>query len=49
MKDFVVIVEWNTLVGILLWILSFRKEWKHVYLTFGDSGQITQELPVVME
>lgn len=37
-NDFVVIVEWNTVVVNLLWLLSFRREWKKVYLTFNSKG-----------
>ena len=37
-NDFVVIVEWNTVVVNLLWLLSFRREWKKAYLTFNSKG-----------
>jgi hypothetical protein len=35
-NDFTVIIEWNTVVVNLLWLLSFRREWKKVYLTFNS-------------
>ena len=37
-NDFVVIVEWNTVIVNLLWLLSFRREWKKVYLTFSGKS-----------
>ena len=41
--DFIVIVEWNTVTVNLLWLLSFRREWKKVYLTFdGQGGDLFQ-------
>lgn len=41
--DFIVIVEWNTVIVNLLWMLSFRREWKQVYLTFnGNAGDFLE-------
>lgn len=37
--DMVVIIEWNLVIVNLLWLLSFRSEWKHVYLSFKTESQ----------
>jgi hypothetical protein len=39
-NDMIVVIEWNLVIINLLWVLSFRSEWKKVYLTLEGIKQI---------